>query len=665
MSQNSTQNQPNIQQTTSKSKETIKSDSSQKKTYELASQSIIHNDAQKEKKEGDFGFKDKVLYKFMLQYMLKYKKQLLLILFFMLLYSLATALAPILIKSMIDKFTSSSTGFSNIDWINKLYQNFISFLTRVMSTSNDKVIWIEVSIIALCYLILQGFSFFFSYHRTLLMSKLGLYASRDIATDTFKHIQELDMGYHDRNEVGRIFSRLSTDIIAIREFLGGQVVNNLANLITVGFVLGFIFSIDPWLGLVSLSIVPLIIIGGIIGRRKIRTFRKESRRLNSKMIAFISESIAGIKVTKQMNREQKNIELFGEMNEEVQKSTLKANTVGSILFPYMIFSSTLGTALIILVGGYRIIAGVLTIGSLLAFLNYNAILFRPIVILGNLYQQLQDALTGAERVKALLDTPSTTPWNKELPSIPEIEGNVKFESLSFSYFKDTPIYEDFNLNVSKGKVIALVGKTGAGKTTIINILNRLYPFQDGKLLIDGKEVNDFSLPSFRKQIISIPQDFFIFSGSIRNNLLMGNPNATDKQMWDALKQVGLSSMVKRFGDGLDSFLQDRGRRLSMGQRQLLIFAAALLADPKILILDEATSSIDVFNEIKIQKATKELLKGRTAFIIAHRLSTIRDADQIIVIDKANIIEKGTHEELLEQKGFYYDLIQNQLDLAHV
>ncbi len=631
----------------------------------LETQSILHNDALKETKEGSFGYKDRDLYKFMLRYALTYRKQIFGIIFFMLFYSVSTALSPMIIKIVIDKFTTNSGEFFGVSWLDRAFQNIVQFLLGFLSVDPAFQIWIEVGLLAGCYLSLQLLSYLFSYHRSLLMSKVGLYASRDIAADTFSHIQELDMGYHDRNEVGRIFSRLSTDIIAIREFLGGQVINNLANVITIAMVLGFVFSLDPILGLVSMSIIPLILIGGTLGKLKIRQYRKESRRLNAKMVAYIGESIAGVKVTKQVNREARNIQLFEKMNEDVKRATLRANTVGGILFPYMIFASTLGTALIILVGGYRIIGGILSLGSLLAFLNYNAILFRPIVVLGNLYQQLQDALTGAERVKALLDTPSTTQWHQEYPALPTIQGQVDFDDLTFAYFKNTPVYENFSLHVAPGKVIAVVGKTGAGKTSIINILDRLYPYQGGKLRIDGYDLLDYSLPSYRKQIVAIPQDFFIFSGSIRHNLMLGNPYATDDQMWAVLEQVGLAATIRRYDTGLETFLQDRGRKLSMGQRQLLIFAAALLADPKILILDEATSSIDVFNEIKIQKATELLLQNRTAFIIAHRLSTIRDADQILVIDGAQIQEMGTHAELLSQKGMYYNLVRNQMDLSKI
>lgn len=631
----------------------------------LASQSIIHNDAVKEQKDGDFGYSDGELFRFMFRYALNYKPQLIKIVSLMFCYSVTTALAPILIKVVIDKFTENTPTFFAVEWLNSLFIQLRMGIVNFLSLSSTSIIWVDVGLLAFFYLCLQTLSYIFSYHRSLLMSKLGLFASRDIASETFAHIQELDMGYHDRNEVGRIFSRLSTDIIAIRQFLGGQVVNNLANIVTLVIVLGFVFKLDPILGLVSMSIIPLIIIGGIIGRRKIRVLRKESRRLNAKMIAYISENIAGIKVTKQFNREDKNICLFEEMNDQVKVARTKANTVGSFLFPYMIFASTLGTALIILVGGYRIIAGLLTIGALLAFLNYNSILFRPIVILGNLYQQLQDALTGAERVKALLDTPSTTPWQSDLPALPDIQGKVDLEHIAFSYFENTPIYTDLNLHVPKGQIVAFVGKTGAGKTTIINILNQFYPIQGGKMLIDGYNVHEYSLSSYRKQVVTIPQDFFIFSGSIRYNLMLGNPYATDEEMWDVLDQVGLSATIRRSEQGLDMFLQDRGSKLSMGQRQLLVFAAALLADPKILILDEATSSIDVFNEVKIQHAIDLLLEDRTAFIIAHRMSTIRKADQIYVINESQIEEQGTHEELMEKEGHYYSLIESQIKLTSI
>ncbi|UYP46232.1 Vitamin B12 import ATP-binding protein BtuD [Candidatus Lokiarchaeum ossiferum] len=620
-----------------------------------------HSDAEKEKATGSFGYKDLTLYKFMFKYTQKYKGLLGGIIWQMILYTIFTAISPLLIKIAMDKFTDQAATFFDIQWLDAIVIQFIDWLVGIFPQVER--IWLEVGLVAFLYLLFQAIIFYSSYRRTILMSNMGLQASRDMAQDTFSHLQELDLSYHDRNEVGRIMSRLTSDIMAIREFLGGRVVTNLSNIVTVFVILGFLFSLDLFMALVSVVVIPLILSIGVVGRKSIRARRKENRRLNAQMMANIGESIAGIRVIKTLNRESQNNRNFEKINLANTHATIRSNIIHAVLFPTLLLGSSLGTAFLVLIGGYRYFAGAITIGVLLAFLNYNAILFRPIVILGNLYQELQDALTGAERIKSLLDTETKVPWNLHLPDLPPIEGAIAFDNITFEYYDNVPIYDPINLNISAGMTIALVGKTGAGKTTIINILSRLYKLKKGRLLVDDQEISDFSLPSFRKQITSVPQDFFVFSGSVRDNLHLGDPKATDKDMWFVLEQVGLKDSIERFEYGLDTPLQERGKRLSVGQRQLLVFAMALLADPRIIVLDEATSSVDVFSEIKIQKAIKLLLSNRTAFIIAHRLSTIRDADMIAVIDDGNIVEMGTHEELLKKQGAYYTLVRNQIELT--
>ncbi|MHA1910845.1 MAG: ABC transporter ATP-binding protein [Candidatus Kariarchaeaceae archaeon] len=624
---------------------------------------MSHHDADKEQKKGSFGYTDMQLYKFMFRYAIPYKRELLILLVYMVFFSVTTSIGPLLIKLAIDRVTdTSATLFSNT-FLDNLSDKAISFMTSIFSSASK--VWLELTIIALLYFTFQLITFIFSYKRTLLMAEVGLDATNDLRIEVFTHIQELDLSYHDKNEVGRVMSRVTGDVEAIRNFLGGQVVDNIANLMTVFVVIFFIFMIDPLLALVPILLIPPILLVGTIGRRYSRERRKETRRINAMMMANIAESIAGIKVTKGLNREARNIDIFQELNEESANAEIYAQDINAFLFPILLFSSALGSVLLILFGGLRVIDGAITIGDLLAFLGYNAILFRPVQRLGNFYQQLQAALTGAERVKALLETPTKVPWNEGNPQLPPIVGEVHFEKISFEYEPGVPIYDDFDLLVPSGKTIAFVGLTGAGKTTIINILSRMYEFQKGRLMIDGNNLLDYSLSSYKRQIAAVPQDFFLFSKSVRENLKMGNPEATVEQMWFVLDQVGMKRFVERMENGIDTHIQERGSRLSVGQRQLIVFAAVLLADPRILILDEATSSIDVFSEIKIQKAIKLLLKGRTSFIIAHRLSTIRNADNIAVIDAGKIIETGTHEELFEKKGAYYNLVKSQIKLAEV
>lgn len=626
--------------------------------------SSIHTDADKEEARGSFGYSDWELIRFMFGYLRPYKRQVSVILVFMLSFATTTALAPLLLFISIDRFTGNRTGeIFGIDILDSFANSIVDGLTKLYPETD--VVWFEITVIGIFYIALLILTFIFQRAQIYRIATLGYQAELGIRLELFQHLQELDLSYHDRNEVGRIMSRLTSDLAAIREMLGGQVVNNIANLITVIAVSIMIVLIDPVLSIVPFVLIPIVIYIGVLSRKYTRPRRKETRKTNSILMANIGESIAGIKVTKGHNRESKNIDIFEELNEANRAATENADSMNAIFFPILLTMSVLGTAFLILVGGIRVIDGAITIGALVAFLNYNAILFRPVVLLGQFYQQLQDALTGAERIYALMETETKVPWNDDLPDLPLIKGEVIFDRISFSYIPGEYIYRDFSLYVPAGKTIAFVGKTGAGKSTIINILSRIYEFQAGELRIDGHEVHDISLRSFRKQIAAVPQDYFLFSTSIRENLKLGNPQATKKEMLDALDQVGLKDFVVNLENGLDTPLQERGGRLSVGQRQLLMFATVLLADPRILILDEATSSIDVFSEIQIQKSMKLLLSDRTAFIIAHRLSTIRNADSIVVIDDGHIVEQGTHDELIKQKGHYYELIKNQVELAEI
>ncbi len=624
----------------------------------------VHSDAFKEEARGTFGYSDMFLYKFMFTYVKPYKKEMGVILSIMIFYALVTAIGPLLLMITINRFTSDNLDeLIGISWIDNIFFNIFDVTSRIFPSLGQ--IWLEVAVIAIFYLILQLMIFFLQRKQRIMTEEVGLKAEMAIRLDLFEHLQELDLSYHDKNEVGRIMSRLTSDVRAIREMLGGQVINNFANIITVFVVLLIIFTIDPILSLIPLVLIPIVIFIGTLSRKYVRPKRKETRRTNSIMMANIGESIAGIKVTKGHNRELLNINYFEELNEENKRVSIIADDMNAFFFPILMSMSTLGIALIVLIGGMRLIEGAITIGALVAFLNYNAILFRPVVLLGQFYQQLQDALTGAERVYSLLDTETKVPWNRELPELSPIKGDVAFNNIDFEYVDNELVFKNFNLSVPRGHKIALVGKTGAGKSTIVNILSRMYEFQNGELRIDDSEIHDVSHTSYMNQIASVPQDFFLFSTSIRENLKLGNPQATESEMYEVIAQVGLADYIGKMELGLDTPLQERGGRFSVGQRQLLVFAAVLLADPRILILDEATSSIDVFSELQIQKAINLLLANRTAFIIAHRLSTIRDADRIVVIDQGKIVEQGTHDELIKSGGYYFELVKNQIELTEI
>ncbi|RMG42453.1 MAG: ABC transporter ATP-binding protein [Methanobacteriota archaeon] len=625
----------------------------------------IHSDAEKELPKGHFGYSDQELYKFMFDYAKPYRREILVTIFYMILYSAFTVVAPLLILRAVDTFKGEPIetlfGWSIAD--RYLAEPAISFLENLFPTI-DKL-WFQVGLLAFSYLFTQLMVFLTTYKQRSLIGSVGLKATNQLRYDLFVHLQELDMTYHDKNEVGRIMSRVTSDVAAVWEFIGGSVVQNVVNIITIIAVLTIVFQLDPQLALVSLMMMVPVFFLGRRARHYSRPRRKEARRRNSILMASLAESIAGIKVTKGLSREDVNIEIFRAINDERRRAQLRAVDVNAVFFPSMMYFSSIAVATLFFVGGLRVISGAITLGVLIAYINYNSILFRPVVILGNFYEQLQDALTGAERVKALLETPTKVPWNLNAPQLPHIRGNVTFNDITFEYLEDQPVYEDFNLKVEAGQKVAIVGQTGAGKTTIINILSRLYPIKKGELLLDNYNVLHYSLPSIREQVVAIPQDFFLFSTSIRENLKLGNPRASEEEMWKALELVGMREFVEQMENGLDTPLQERGGRLSIGQRQLIVFAAVLLADPRIIILDEATSNIDVFTEMKIQRSMKEILKGRTAFVIAHRLSTVRDADKIIVIDHGRIVEEGTHEELIEKQGHYFKLVSNQVTLANL
>ena len=634
----------------------------------------IHTDAEKEDKRGSFGYSDMFLYKFMFSYMAKYKKELIVTGFLIVLYSIFTVEAPILIGDAINFLDPSQNytfTFFGIPFLDQLVQNFAQFFNKNYAFSilsyhinfSLSLFIMDLFLFALVYLIVQVLTFLTAYYQKFIIGRVGLKATKKIREDLFEHLQELDMSYHDKNEVGRIMSRLTGDVEAIQQFVGGSVIENIMNLftvITLAIVIGFI---NPYLAIISYILVPIVLALSMIQKKYTRPYHKESRRTNSILMAYLGESIQGIKVTKGMNREKKSEEKFAILNHDKRNADLHANRMNIIFFTAMLFIQSISLALIVLVGGILYIQNIVTIGVIFTFLNYNIILFRPVMILGNFYDQLQDALTGAERINSLLDTPTKVPLNEDLPKLGEIKGEVSFENVTFEYIPNNPVYKNFNLHVPAGTKVALVGHTGAGKTTIVNILSRMYKIQEGKLLIDGIDINSVSLPSYKSQIAVVPQDFFLFSTSLRENLLLGKPDATDEELWNVLELVNMRKFVQKLPQELDTPMQERGARLSIGQRQLIIFAAVLLADPKIVVLDEATSSVDIFAEILIQKALALVLKGRTSFIIAHRLSTIRDADKIVVIELGEIVEQGTHEELIEKKGFYYELVKNQIELA--
>ena len=482
----------------------------------------------------------------------------------------------------------------------------------------------------------------------------------DLRRDVFKKLQQLPFDFFDSRPHGKILVRVINYVNSISNLMTGGLINLVTDTFTVivTFVMMLILS-------VKLSLIMLV---GVVVFSAIIFFMKNTQRRvwqnysakQSNLNAYIHESISGIRVTQSFNRERKNKEIFETQCENVRTSFMKAKIIDICNWPMVETISTITTCMVFLVGGRELVSGGdITAGTLIAFVGYVSLFWNPILNICNYYNQLVNTAAYLERIYEVLDTPVLV---KDLPGAEDkedIQGNVEFKSVDFSYEEGVKILDDMSFKVKKGETIAIVGPTGAGKTTIINLLTRFYDIQKGEILIDGENINKFTLSSLRRNVGVMLQDTFIFSGTVYDNIRYGKLDATDEEIVNAAKVVCADEFIKELDSGYETEVNERGSRLSTGQRQLISFARVLLSDPKILILDEATSSIDTKTEKALQEGINRLLEGRTGFVIAHRLSTIRNADRIMYIDKGQIKEIGSHDELMEKKGLYYKLYTSQ------
>jgi ABC-type multidrug transport system fused ATPase/permease subunit len=460
-------------------------------------------------------------------------------------------------------------------------------------------------------------------------------------------------------EAGRIISRMTGDVAALNEFLTGGVVAIASDFFVLIGIVVLMFSMNWQLALLTMSVVPPIAIATHVYRGRSRAMYREVRQQNAVVTGYLAENISGVRAVQAFAREAVNLRNFEAVNRENLRRLLKATAFSSGFGPVTTFISTLATVGIIWFGGQRVLEGALTIGSLYAFMAYVGRFFEPINDLSSKYNSMQAAMAGGERVFELLDTPPAVQDKPEAPALPAISGRVVFDNVHFEYVPDRPVLRGVSLVAEPGELIALVGHTGAGKSSVINILLRFYDIKSGAITIDGHDIRDVTTESLRRQVGLVLQEPFLFSGSIRDNIRYGKLDATEEEVLAAAKAVNLHEFVESLPFGYDTEVQERGSTLSQGQRQLLSFARALIADPRILILDEATSSVDTTTEKLIQAALEVLMRGRTSFVIAHRLSTIESASQIIVLRSGQIIEQGTHAELLARDGYYYNLYSMQ------
>ncbi|WP_339803863.1 ABC transporter ATP-binding protein [Paenibacillus sp. FSL R5-0744] len=484
----------------------------------------------------------------------------------------------------------------------------------------------------------------------------------ELRRDLFSKYQQLPIKFFDTRANGELMSRATNDIESVSSTLNQSVTQLLNSLITLSGSLVIMLMLNVPLTVVSLITIPLVLLASrkIIGLS--RTYFRNQQRYLGELGGFIEETISGQKVVKQYSREESEVKRFRKISGELNKVSIKAQIVSGLVGPVMNMINNLGFAIIAGVGGWMAFHNMATVGIIVSFLTYSKQFGRPISDLANQYNLIQSAIAGAERVFEVLEMPSEY-GDEESEDLPRLTGEVVFQDVSFAYKADSPILSGVTFEATPGEKIALVGPTGAGKTTIVNLLIRFYDLNGGSIRIDGRDIRELNKNALRSQLGMVLQDAHVFSGTIRENIRFGRLDATDQEIEQAAQLANADAFIKRLPHGYETLLNAEGSNLSHGQRQLLTIARAILADPAILILDEATSSVDTRTEMHIQQAMKNLMKGRTSFVIAHRLSTIQDANRILVIQSGGIAEQGSHEELLAMQGAYYELYNTQFKRA--
>lgn len=492
-------------------------------------------------------------------------------------------------------------------------------------------------------------------------NQIGQQIIHDMRYDIFEHLQELPFSYYDDRPHGKIQVRVVNYVNSISDLLSNGILNTITDLCNLVFIIVFMLILNVRLTLVCLCGLPILAIVIVVIKKKQRTAWQVQSNKQSNLNAYIAESINGIRVTQSFVREDVNSGIFNNLSGSYRKSWMRAVMFNFTMGPSIDIISIITTAAIYVLGVSWMINGEtgITVGVLVAFTAYIGRFWAPINTLAGFYNSLLTAISYLERIFETIDEPVVVKDRKDAVEMPPIHGGVAFDHVTFSYEPGVPILKDVSFHANQGQSFAVVGPTGAGKTTLVNLLSRFYNVDSGRILIDGVDIAGVTIRSLRKQMGVMMQDSFIFSGTIMDNIRYGNFSATDEEVIRAAKTVCAHDFIMEMENGYQTQVNERGSRLSAGQRQLISFARALLADPKILILDEATSSIDTETEIILQKGLNELLKGRTSFIIAHRLSTIKNSSCIMYVDKGTILEKGTHDELMAQKGEYYKLYMSQ------
>ncbi len=502
-------------------------------------------------------------------------------------------------------------------------------------------------------------TFLAQYAQTYLIEWLGHKIEYEMRMDMFRHLQKLSLSYYANREVGGIVSRITNDINAITELISSGVVNAIVDVVTLVGIVAIMLWMNAWLSLITFTVIPMILTFMFFWGRRVRRVYRETRKTIASVSAKIEESVSGMKEIQSFSREKNTQKDFQRVNTSNMTANVEASRVMSAFWPAIGFFSAVGNSLVLWFGGSAVISGAITIGILFGFMSYITRFFMPIQDLSMFWNNVQSAMAAAERVFELIDTEVEVKEKPNAAKIPRIKGEIAYSNVTFGYNPAQPIISSVDLTVKPNSTVAIVGPTGVGKTTMTNLLYRFYDPQAGQITVDGYDVRDVELASLRGQMAIVLQDPLLFSGTVRENIKYGRPSALDREVEEVAKAVGAHDFIVNLPEGYETDVGERGNRLSVGQRQLISLARALLTDPRILILDEATSSIDPYTELIIKQALEKVLKNRTSIVIAHRLSTVRNADVIVVLENGKIAEMGSHEELLRKGGLYNRLYETQ------
>jgi ATP-binding cassette subfamily B multidrug efflux pump len=612
---------------------------------------------------------DSRLMKRLLGYLRPYQWQVVIALVSIVLKAGADVLGPFLTKTAIDKYLSSASATNH------------SFLDAFLSSKP----LIGIAQLGFAYLTLLIVGFFLEYTQIYLMQWIGQKVMFDLRSQIFRHLQHMHIGFYDRNPVGRLVTRVTTDVDALNEMFTSGVVAIFEDVFVLAGILIIMLGMNWWLALITFAVLPLIFWATMVFRKSVRDSYRRIRTAIARINSYLQEHVTGMVVLQLFNREKRAYRSFDKVNLQHMEAFKDAIMAYALYYPVVEILSSVAIAMVIYFGGFGVLRGAVTIGVLTAFMQYAQRFFRPIQDLSDKYNILQGAMASSERVFKLLDTPIeiTSP---ALPQKAEGAGRIEFDHVWFAYRKletddDTHaaanavsnghgeidsnsdtydwILRDVSFTIDPGETVAIVGHTGAGKTTIISLLMRFYDIQKGAIRIDGVDIRQMDLNDLRRRFGVVLQDPFLFSGTIENNIRLGTAWITDEQIETAAENVNVADFVRSLPEGFKSPVLERGSTMSTGQKQLISFARALAHNPKILVLDEATSSVDTETEIRVREALTRMVEGRTSVIIAHRLSTIQRADKIIVMHKGHVREVGTHQQLLGQRGIYWKLYQLQ------